>query len=53
MLLHKTKIIATVGPASNKYETLVGLVSEGVNVGALAAARYALISATVPVSWIV
>jgi pyruvate kinase len=32
MLLHKTKIIATVGPASNKYETLVGLVSEGVNV---------------------
>ena len=32
MLLHKTKIIATVGPASNTYETLLALVNEGVNV---------------------
>ena len=32
MLLHKTKIIATVGPASNTYEKLLALVREGVNV---------------------
>lgn len=32
MLLHKTKIIATVGPASNTYEKLLALVQEGVNV---------------------
>lgn len=32
MLLHKTKIIATVGPASNSYDTLLSLVTEGVNV---------------------
>lgn len=32
MLLHKTKIIATVGPASNTYEKLLALVHEGVNV---------------------
>ena len=32
MLLHKTKIIATVGPASNTYEKLCDLVKEGVNV---------------------
>ncbi len=32
MLLHKTKIIATVGPACNTYEKLLGLVQEGVNV---------------------
>ena len=32
MLLHKTKIIATVGPASNSYEKLLALVQEGVNV---------------------
>ena len=32
MLLHKTKIIATVGPASNTYEKLCALVKEGVNV---------------------
>lgn len=32
MLLHKTKIIATVGPACNTYEKLLSLVQEGVNV---------------------
>src|SRR5215217_1440344 len=32
MLLHRTKIIATVGPACNTYEKLLGLVQEGVNV---------------------
>src|SRR4028118_102754 len=32
MLLHKTKIIATVGPACNTYDKLCGLVKEGVNV---------------------
>ncbi len=32
MLLHKTKIIATVGPACNTYEKLLALVQEGVNV---------------------
>ena len=32
MLLHKTKIIATVGPACNTYEGLLALVQEGVNV---------------------
>jgi pyruvate kinase len=32
MLLHKTKIIATVGPASNSFEQLLALVQEGVNV---------------------
>jgi len=32
MLLHKTKIIATVGPACNTYEKLLELVHEGVNV---------------------
>lgn len=32
MLLHKTKIIATVGPACNTYEKLSALVEEGVNV---------------------
>lgn len=31
-MLHKTKIIATVGPACNTYEKLLGLVHEGVNV---------------------
>lgn len=31
-MLHKTKIIATVGPASNTYEKLLKLVQEGVNV---------------------
>ncbi|HXS36874.1 MAG TPA: pyruvate kinase [Flavipsychrobacter sp.] len=31
-MLHKTKIIATVGPASNTYEKLLALVHEGVNV---------------------
>ena len=31
-MLHKTKIIATVGPACNTYEKLQGLVNEGVNV---------------------
>ena len=31
-MLHKTKIIATVGPASNTYEKLLSLVQEGVNV---------------------
>jgi pyruvate kinase len=32
MLLHRTKIIATVGPACNTYEKLTALVEEGVNV---------------------
>lgn len=32
MLLHKTKIIATVGPSCNTYEKLLGLVQAGVNV---------------------
>lgn len=32
MLLHKTKIIATVGPASNTHEKLLALVQAGVNV---------------------
>jgi pyruvate kinase len=32
MLLHRTKIIATVGPACNTYEKLSELVEEGVNV---------------------
>lgn len=32
MMLHKTKIIATVGPACNTYEKLLELVQEGVNV---------------------
>ena len=32
MQLHKTKIIATVGPACNTYEGLLELVQEGVNV---------------------
>ncbi len=31
-MLHKTKIIATVGPACNSYEQLLGLVEAGVNV---------------------
>src|ERR1043165_4144205 len=31
-MLHKTKIIATVGPACNTYEKLLALVEEGVNV---------------------
>lgn len=31
-MLHKTKIIATVGPASNSYERLLALVEAGVNV---------------------
>jgi len=31
-MLHKTKIIATVGPASNSYEKLLALVEAGVNV---------------------
>lgn len=31
-MLHKTKIIATVGPACNTYEKLLSLVEEGVNV---------------------
>lgn len=31
-LLHKTKIIATVGPACNTYDKLLALVHEGVNV---------------------
>ena len=31
-MLHKTKIIATVGPASNTYEKLLALVHAGVNV---------------------
>lgn len=31
-MLHKTKIIATVGPASNTYEKLLALVEAGVNV---------------------
>lgn len=31
-MLHKTKIIATVGPACNTYEKLLKLVQEGVNV---------------------
>lgn len=32
MLLHKTKIVATVGPACNTYEKLLELVQAGVNV---------------------
>ena len=32
MMLHKTKIIATVGPACNTYDKLLALVEEGVNV---------------------
>ena len=31
-MLHKTKIVATVGPACNTYEKLLELVQEGVNV---------------------
>nr|HQE12609.1 pyruvate kinase [Flavipsychrobacter sp.] len=31
-MLHKTKVIATVGPACNTYEKLLALVQEGVNV---------------------
>ena len=31
-MLHKTKIIATVGPACNSFEKLLALVQEGVNV---------------------
>lgn len=31
-MLHKTKIVATVGPACNSYEKLLALVHEGVNV---------------------
>ncbi|HTN18285.1 MAG TPA: pyruvate kinase [Chitinophagaceae bacterium] len=31
-MLHKTKIVATVGPASNTYDKLLALVNEGVNV---------------------
>lgn len=31
-MLHKTKIVATVGPACNSYEKLLELVQEGVNV---------------------
>lgn len=31
-MLHKTKVIATVGPACNTYEKLLGLVEAGVNV---------------------
>lgn len=31
-MLHRTKIIATVGPACNTYEKLLALVKEGVNV---------------------
>ncbi len=31
-MLHKTKIIATVGPASNTYDKLLSLVQKGVNV---------------------
>ena len=31
-MLHKTKIIATVGPACNTFEKLLALVQEGVNV---------------------
>lgn len=31
-MLHKTKIVATVGPACNTYEKLLALVHEGVNV---------------------
>lgn len=31
-MLHKTKVIATVGPACNTYEKLLALVHEGVNV---------------------
>jgi pyruvate kinase len=31
-MLHKTKIIATVGPACNTYDKLLALVNEGVNV---------------------
>ena len=31
-MLHKTKIIATVGPACNTYEKLLALVEAGVNV---------------------
>lgn len=32
MMLHKTKIIATVGPACNSYDNLLSLVEAGVNV---------------------
>src|SRR5580700_5556551 len=32
IMSHKTKIIATVGPACNTYEKLLALVNEGVNV---------------------
>ena len=31
-MLHKTKIVATVGPACNTYDKLLALVNEGVNV---------------------
>ncbi len=32
IMLHKTKIVATVGPACNTYDKLLALVQEGVNV---------------------